>query len=246
MIRAAGGVVAADGTASASRSPRPPAALRRLDVPEGQAEGGETDEDCALREVEEETGLRCALGARAPLDGVRRRAGTGRRSSAGGRCDRSPASESDEDEVDDTLGARPTRRRSSHVRARPGLLDAFAVCSRGGFVEQGEHGTLAQAAARDDKRRPEQRLDLGEQHRPGGNGRAVRGRCRGAWRSRPRRGLAQASARGPPARARPGLPIARALPPVASAVSGSGGMTGRARSTSRAASSCGPSTGSAG
>jgi len=29
--------------------------------PKGKAEQGESDEDCALREVEEETGLRCAL-----------------------------------------------------------------------------------------------------------------------------------------------------------------------------------------
>jgi 8-oxo-dGTP pyrophosphatase MutT (NUDIX family) len=34
--------------------------------PKGKAEPGESDEDCALREVEEETGLRCALGAELP------------------------------------------------------------------------------------------------------------------------------------------------------------------------------------
>ena len=32
-------------------------------VPKGKAEPGEKDEDCALREVAEETGLRCRLGA---------------------------------------------------------------------------------------------------------------------------------------------------------------------------------------
>jgi 8-oxo-dGTP pyrophosphatase MutT (NUDIX family) len=31
-------------------------------LPKGKAKRGETDEECALREVEEETGLRCALG----------------------------------------------------------------------------------------------------------------------------------------------------------------------------------------
>jgi 8-oxo-dGTP diphosphatase len=31
--------------------------------PKGKASEGESDEDCALREVEEETGLRCELGA---------------------------------------------------------------------------------------------------------------------------------------------------------------------------------------
>lgn len=31
-------------------------------LPKGKADPGESDEDCALREVEEETGLRCELG----------------------------------------------------------------------------------------------------------------------------------------------------------------------------------------
>ena len=31
-------------------------------LPKGKAEAGESDEDCALREVEEETGLLCELG----------------------------------------------------------------------------------------------------------------------------------------------------------------------------------------
>ena len=34
--------------------------------PKGKAERDERDEDCALREVEEETGLRCALGDELP------------------------------------------------------------------------------------------------------------------------------------------------------------------------------------
>ena len=34
--------------------------------PKGKCERGETDEDCALREVEEETGLRCVLGEELP------------------------------------------------------------------------------------------------------------------------------------------------------------------------------------
>jgi len=34
--------------------------------PKGKAEPGESDEDCAVREVEEETGLRCALGRELP------------------------------------------------------------------------------------------------------------------------------------------------------------------------------------
>jgi ADP-ribose pyrophosphatase YjhB (NUDIX family) len=35
--------------------------VRRLDVPQGKCDPGESDEACALREVEEETGLRCEL-----------------------------------------------------------------------------------------------------------------------------------------------------------------------------------------
>ncbi len=34
--------------------------------PKGKAEGDERDEDCALREVEEETGLVCRLGSELP------------------------------------------------------------------------------------------------------------------------------------------------------------------------------------
>jgi 8-oxo-dGTP pyrophosphatase MutT (NUDIX family) len=34
--------------------------------PKGKVERGETDEDCAVREVEEETGLRCTLGRELP------------------------------------------------------------------------------------------------------------------------------------------------------------------------------------
>jgi 8-oxo-dGTP diphosphatase len=35
--------------------------------PKGKVKPGETDENCALREVEEETGLRCVLGAELPV-----------------------------------------------------------------------------------------------------------------------------------------------------------------------------------
>ena len=45
---------------------RAPPALRRLVVPEGQARPGESWEAAALREVEEEIGLRCRLGHELP------------------------------------------------------------------------------------------------------------------------------------------------------------------------------------
>ena len=40
-------------------------------LPKGKAHRGERDEDCALREVEEETGLRCELGRELPSTSYR-------------------------------------------------------------------------------------------------------------------------------------------------------------------------------
>jgi 8-oxo-dGTP diphosphatase len=62
VIRAAGGVVVreTDGGSEVLVVHRP-----RYDdwtFPKGKAKRGESDEACALREVEEETGLRCELG----------------------------------------------------------------------------------------------------------------------------------------------------------------------------------------
>jgi len=67
VVRAAGGVVtrpAAGGGVEVLVVHRP-----RYDdwsLPKGKAEPGERDEDAALREVEEETGYRCTLGAELP------------------------------------------------------------------------------------------------------------------------------------------------------------------------------------
>lgn len=65
-IRAAGGVVwrpaagSTDSGAEVLLVHRPK--YDDWTLPKGKAERGESDEDCALREVEEETGLRCELG----------------------------------------------------------------------------------------------------------------------------------------------------------------------------------------
>jgi 8-oxo-dGTP pyrophosphatase MutT (NUDIX family) len=61
LIRAAGGVVTRSGATGLQvvlvyRSDR-----HDWTFPKGKALAGESDEDCALREVEEETGLRCDL-----------------------------------------------------------------------------------------------------------------------------------------------------------------------------------------
>jgi 8-oxo-dGTP pyrophosphatase MutT (NUDIX family) len=56
-VRAAGGVVQRGGEVLIVHRPR----YDDWTFPKGKAEKGESDEDCALREVHEETGLHCAL-----------------------------------------------------------------------------------------------------------------------------------------------------------------------------------------
>jgi 8-oxo-dGTP diphosphatase len=58
-VRAAGGIVRRDGHVLLVHRPQ----YDDWTFPKGKAKDGETDEECALREVEEETGLRCELGA---------------------------------------------------------------------------------------------------------------------------------------------------------------------------------------
>jgi 8-oxo-dGTP diphosphatase len=61
LVRAAGGLVVRDGDVLLVHRPK----YDDWTFPKGKAEDGETDEDCALREVLEETGLRCELGPEA-------------------------------------------------------------------------------------------------------------------------------------------------------------------------------------
>jgi 8-oxo-dGTP diphosphatase len=66
LIRAAGGVVVREGDGGVEvlvvHRPR----YGDWTFPKGKAEAGESDEDCALREVQEETGLRCELDRELP------------------------------------------------------------------------------------------------------------------------------------------------------------------------------------
>jgi 8-oxo-dGTP diphosphatase len=57
IVRAAGGLVLRDSQLALVHRPR----YDDWTFPKGKANDGESDEDCALREVYEETGLRCRL-----------------------------------------------------------------------------------------------------------------------------------------------------------------------------------------
>ncbi len=57
VVRAAGGVVCRDGNVLLVHRPK----YDDWTFPKGKADEGESDEECALREVHEETGLRCSL-----------------------------------------------------------------------------------------------------------------------------------------------------------------------------------------
>jgi len=62
VVRAAGGVVVRDGEVVLVHRPK----YDDWSFPKGKAEEDESDEDCALREVREETGLRCRLADELP------------------------------------------------------------------------------------------------------------------------------------------------------------------------------------
>jgi 8-oxo-dGTP diphosphatase len=61
FVRAAGGIVERDGHVLVVHRPK----YGDWSFPKGKLEDGETWEEAALREVEEETGLRCVLGEEA-------------------------------------------------------------------------------------------------------------------------------------------------------------------------------------
>jgi 8-oxo-dGTP diphosphatase len=66
MIRAAGGVVVRTGDSGPEVLVVHRPQYEDWTFPKGKAMEGESDEDCALREVAEETGLRCELGDELP------------------------------------------------------------------------------------------------------------------------------------------------------------------------------------
>ena len=62
LIRACGGLVVRDGLVVVVHRPK----YDDWSFPKGKAHAGESDEDCALREIEEETGLRVTLDEELP------------------------------------------------------------------------------------------------------------------------------------------------------------------------------------
>ena len=70
-VRAAGGVVLRDGPGGMEVLLVHRPAYDDWSLPKGKAHRDERDEDCALREVEEETGLRCELGRELPSTSYR-------------------------------------------------------------------------------------------------------------------------------------------------------------------------------
>ena len=67
VVRAAGGVIARrNGRGELQVLVIHRKARADWSFPKGKVEPGESDEECALREVAEETGLRCALGSELP------------------------------------------------------------------------------------------------------------------------------------------------------------------------------------
>ena len=74
-IRAAGGIVWREGASGLEIVVVHRPEYDDWSLPKGKVEAGESDDECARREVEEETGLRCRLGAELPSVHYRDRLG---------------------------------------------------------------------------------------------------------------------------------------------------------------------------
>jgi 8-oxo-dGTP diphosphatase len=117
VVRAAGGIVEHDGRVLVVHRPK----YDDWSFPKGKLEDGETWEEAALREVEEETGLRCLLGEEAGRTHYDVAAGPKEVRYYRMTCDREPQAQN---EVDDVRWVTPADAREllSHDRDRT-LLD---------------------------------------------------------------------------------------------------------------------------
>ena len=78
-VRAAGGLVVREGHAGPEVLVVHRPKYEDWSFPKGKCEEGETDEACAVREVEEETGLRCELSEELPSTSYRDSGGRAKR-----------------------------------------------------------------------------------------------------------------------------------------------------------------------
>jgi 8-oxo-dGTP pyrophosphatase MutT (NUDIX family) len=119
-VRAAGGIVERDGRVLLVHRPK----YDDWSFPKGKLEDGETWEAAALREVEEETGLRCSLGEEAGRTHYDVSAGPKEVRYYRMTCDGEPGPQH---EVDDVRWVTPEEARAllSHDRDR-NLLDRLS------------------------------------------------------------------------------------------------------------------------
>ncbi|HET8929784.1 MAG TPA: NUDIX hydrolase [Acidimicrobiales bacterium] len=138
LVRAAGGIIWRDrGALEVVVVHRP--SYDDWSFPKGKREPGESDEECAVREVAEETGLLCDLGAELPTVAYNDRNGREKQVRYWAMQLRG-AAETWDDEVDVLCWMRPVRAaRVLSYERDASVLDAF--CLMAGSAA-GEHRAL--------------------------------------------------------------------------------------------------------
>lgn len=126
MVRAAGGIVVRDGAVLLVHRSK----YDDWSFPKGKLEEGESWEDGALREVEEETGLRCTIGVEVGRTRYEVAEGPKEVRYYALRCDGEARAQNEVDEVR-WVPVTKARELLSYERDRQ-LLDAVASGGRGG------------------------------------------------------------------------------------------------------------------